>query len=80
MHHSPKGKHLVTIYVFPEGSYVIPKKSAYMDDEIWENVLKVVDPGIRKIKVSNVACVLPIIFTIYLTLHIYPSNFSEYDT
>ena len=31
-----------------------------MDDETWLKVVKVVAPGIRKIKVSNVACVLPI--------------------
>ena len=43
-----------------------------MDDETWEKVVKLVYPGIRKIKVSNVNCVLPILFSIYLTLHICP--------
>ena len=33
---------------------MIPKKSAYMDDETWMKVVKVVAPGIRKISVSNV--------------------------
>ena len=75
-----RSRKLVTRYWLLEGYCVITDKAAYTDDETWAKVVKVVDPGIRKIKVSNVACVLPIIFTIYLTLHIYPSNFSEYDT
>ena len=28
-----------------------------MEDETWENVVKVVAPGIRKMKVINAACV-----------------------
>ena len=39
---------------------MIPNESSYMDDETWVKVVKVAAPGIRKIKVSNVACVLPI--------------------
>ena len=39
---------LVTKYGFPKGSYVIPNKAAYMDDETWAKVVKVVAPGIRK--------------------------------
>ena len=39
---------------------MIPNKSAYMDDDTWVKVTKVVAPGIRKMKVSNVACMLPI--------------------
>ena len=37
---------------------MIPKKAAYMDDGTLERVLKVVDPGIIKMKARNVACVL----------------------
>ena len=58
---------------------MIIDKAAYMDDETWEKVVKVVAPGIRKIKVSNVACVFPILFSIYLTLHFCPSEFSLDD-
>ena len=67
-----RGKNLVIIYGFPEGSFVITNKVVYMDDETLGNVVKVVAPGIRKIKVSNVAYVLPILFSIYLTIHICP--------
>ena len=41
-------------YGFLEGSCVIPNKAAYMDDETWEKVVKVVAPGIRKMMVRNV--------------------------
>ena len=37
---------------------MIIDKSEYRDDETWVKVVKVVAPGIRKIKVSNVACFL----------------------
>ena len=74
-----RGTNLVTRYGFPEGSCVIPNKAAYMDDETWVKVVKVVDPGIRKMKVSNVAFVFPILFSIYLTFHICPSKLSSYD-
>ena len=47
---------LVTKYGFPEGSCVIPNKASYMDDETWSKVVKVVAPGIRKMKLSNVVC------------------------
>ena len=79
VHPRLRGKNLVTRYGFPEGSCVIPNKAAYMDDETWAKVVKVVAPGIRKMKVSNVACVLPILFSIYITLHIYPSRLSADD-
>ena len=79
VHNRLKGNNLVNIYLFPEGSYVIPNKAAYMDDETWEKVVKVVAPGIRKMKVSNVACVFPILFSIYLTIHLCPSKFSSDD-
>ena len=49
---SIRGTNLVTIYGFPEGSYVIPNKAAYMDDETLV-VVKVVAPGTRKMKVSK---------------------------
>ena len=55
---------LVTKYVFPEGSCVIPNKAAYMDDENWVKVVKVVAPDIRKKLVSNVA------FFIYYILYL----------
>ena len=58
---------------------MIPNKATYMDDETWVKVVKVVAPGIRKMKVSNVACVLPILFYIYLTLHLCPSKLSSDD-
>ena len=73
------GTNLVTRYGLPEGYCVIPNKVAYMDDETWMKVVKVVAPGIRKIKVSNVACVFPILFSVYLTIHIFPSRLSSDD-
>ena len=39
---------LVTKYGFSEFAYVIPNKAAYMDDETWSKVVKVVAPGIQK--------------------------------
>ena len=50
-----------------------------MDDDTWEKVVKVVAPGIIKMKVSNVACVFPILFSIYLTIRLCPSKFSSDD-
>ena len=79
VHPRIRGNKLVTRYGFPEGSCVIPNKATYMDDETWAKVVKVVAPGIRKMKVSNVACVLPILFYIYLTLHLCPSKLSSDD-
>ena len=35
-----RGKNLVTKYGFLEGSFVIPKKLAYMYDETWVKVVK----------------------------------------
>ena len=49
---------------------MIPKKAVNMDNETWAKVVKVLAPGIRKMKVSNVACVFTILFSIYLTIHI----------
>ena len=46
---------------------MIPNKSAYMDIMLgWKGGW--LSPGIIKIKVSNVACVLPILLSICLTL------------
>ena len=55
------GNNLVTRDGFPEGSCVITNKAAYMDDDTWENVVKVFVPGIIKINMSNVASFLPIL-------------------
>ena len=76
---SIRGTNLVTRYVLSEGSCVIPDKAAYVDDETWEKVVKVLAPGIRKMKVINVVCVFPIIFSIYLTIHLCPSKLSSDD-
>ena len=58
---------------------MIPKKLEYMDDKTWAKVVKVVAPVIRKMKVSNVAYFLPILFSIYTTLHICPYKLSADD-
>ena len=79
VHPRLRGTNLVTRYGFPEGSCVIPNKSAYLDDETWERLVKVVAPVIRKILVSNFTCVFPILFSIYLTIHICPSILSSDD-
>ena len=71
-----RGNNLVTKYGLPEGSCVIPNKTAYMDDETWAKVVKVVAPGIRKMAVSNVDFVCSILFSTYLTLHLCSSKFS----
>ena len=50
-----------------------------MDDETWMKEVKVLSPSLRKMKVSNVALVFPILFYIYITPHIYSSKFSTDD-
>ena len=70
VHPRLRGNNLVTKYRFTEESCVIPNKEAYMDDETWAKVLKVVAPGIRKMAVINVAFVFSILFSTYLTLHL----------
>ena len=50
-----------------------------MYDETWEKLVKVVAPGIIKIKVGNVSCILPILFLIYITLYLFPSKFPADD-
>ena len=75
-----RGNNLVTKYGLPEGSCVIPNKAAYMDDETWAKVVKVVAPGIRKMMVRNVAFVCSILFSTYLTRHLCSSKFSADDS
>ena len=65
VHPRLKGTNLVTRYVLPEVSCVIPNKAAYMDDETWAKLVKMVAPGIRKMKVSNVACVF-LFYSLYI--------------
>ena len=79
VHPRLRGNNLVTKYGLPEGSYVIPNKAAYMDDETWVKVVKVVASGIRKMAVSNVAFVYSNLFYSYLTLHLCSSKFSADD-
>ena len=63
-------------YGFPEGSGVIPKKSAYMDDKTWEKVVKLVALDIRKMTVRNFAFGCYILSSNYLTLHLCSSYLS----
>ena len=58
---------------------MIPKKSAYMDDKTGEKLVKVVAPGIRNSKASNVAGVLTILLSIYLTIYSCISKLSADD-
>ena len=69
----------MTRYIFLEGSFIISNKGSCMDDETWEKAAKVVSRVIRRMKARNVCFVLNISFSIYLTLHIYPSKFSTND-
>ena len=55
LHPRLRGNTLVTKYGLPEGRCVIQNKAAYMDDNNWATVVKVVSPGFRKLMVSNVA-------------------------
>ena len=55
---------------------MITNKAAYMDYKTWERVVKVVEPGVRKITVRNVDFVCSILFSTYLTLHLCPSKVS----
>ena len=49
MHPRLRDNTFVTRYGFLEGSCVIPNKAAYMDDNNWEKVVKLISPSIRKI-------------------------------
>ena len=74
-----RGINLVNITGFIERYCVIPREGPYMDGKTWKKVVKLVASGIRKIKVRNFACVFPILFSIYITLHICPSKLSTDD-
>ena len=69
VHSRLRGNNLVNRYGFSEESCVIPNKSAYINDDTSLKVVKVLTLVIRKIKVCNVACVLPIY---YLYIYISP--------
>ena len=56
-----RGNNLVTRYGLPEGYFVIPNKTEYINDETWAEVVRVVAPGIRKMKARNVDYVIPIL-------------------
>ena len=79
VHPRLRDNNLVTKYGFPEGSCVIPNKAAYMEDETWAKVVKVVAPGIRKMAVRNVAFVCSNSLYSYLTLHLCSSKLSADD-
>ena len=79
MHPRLRYNNFVTKYVLPEGSFVIPNKSAYLDDETWAKVVKVVAPGIRKVAVINVAFVCSVLFSTYINLHLCSSKLSADD-
>ena len=74
-----RGNKLVIKYGFPEGYCVIPNKAAYMNEQTWDKVVKVVAPGIRKMAVINVAFFCSILFSTYITLHVCSSKFSADD-
>ena len=80
VHPRLRGKNLSNEYILIEVSCVIPNKSAYMDDETWAKVVKVVAYGIRKMTVSNVAFVCSILFSTYLALHLCYSKLSADDS
>ena len=79
VHPRLRGNNLVTKYGLLEVSCVIPNKAAYMDDETWVKVVKLVAPGIIKMAVSNVAFVCSNLFYSYLTLHLCSSKLSADD-
>ena len=45
---------------------MIPNKVAYMDDETWAKVVKVVAPGIRKMAIEK-CCFFLLYFILYLS-------------
>ena len=71
-----RGTNLVTRYIFTEVSCAITNKGSYIYDETWENLVKLVSPGIINMKVINIACVLPIFLYTYITIHICHSKLS----
>ena len=80
VHPRLRGNTLVTKYGLPEGRCVIQNKAAYMDENTWVKVVKVVAPVIRKMAVSNVAFVCSVLFSTYLTIHICSYKFSADDS
>ena len=79
VHPRLRGNNLATKYRFPEGSCVIPKKAAYMDDKTWAKVVKVLSPGIIKMAVRNVTFVCSILFSTYINLHLSSSKLTADD-
>ena len=65
VHPTLRCNNLVTSYGFTEESYFIQKKAAYMDDETWAKVVKVLTPGIRKMKLINVTCIF-LFYSLYI--------------
>ena len=63
-----RGTNLMTIYGLSEVSCVIPNISSYLDDDTWAKVVKGIAPGIRNMKVVNVAYIFTISLYIYLTM------------
>ena len=80
VHTRLRGNNLVAKHGLPEGSCVISNKAAYMDDETWAKVMKVVAPDIRKMAVINFDFVCSILFSTYLTLHLCSSKLSANDS
>ena len=66
MHPRLRGNNLVTRYVLTEVYHLIPNKSAYMDDETWVKVMKLVAPGIIKMKVSYMLLVFSLFYSTYI--------------
>ena len=58
---------------------MISNKAEYMDDGTWTKVVKVAAPGIITVKVINAALCFAYFLSIYLNLHICPSNLSTDD-
>ena len=59
---------------------MIPNKEEYMDEETWSKVVNVVDAGIRKMAVRNVAFVCSILFSTYLIIYLWSSKISADDS
>ena len=59
---------------------MIPNKAAYVYDETWAKVVKVLAHNIRKMAVINAAFVFSVLFSTYLTLHLCSSKFSADDS
>ena len=75
-----RGNNLVTKYGLLERSGVITSKAAYMDDDNWAQVVKVVARGIRKMSLINIYLFCSVLFSTYTTLHICPSKLYAGDS